>query len=190
MGDEVINVEQQDGLEARRRVSGVPSIAFSHSSGHSSKSFDSENELPEQGSGSGQRAVRSTLLSKLVGQLKRGEITKTELFKELQQLQGSSDRGDQGGAVNLSPTDTFTARDGSTSVLPRPVEGLAPEILTASKAAGQPLLTTQDRKVRATMSRETTKPLRSSRTSRQLCCTCPGYDCDLPRSSTCSPGIR
>lgn len=61
-------------------------------------------------------AGRSALISELVAQLKRGEITKTDLFARLQQLQGAgvTGMGDAAGAASA----TAQSPASSTNALP------------------------------------------------------------------------
>ena len=53
---------------------------------------------------------RSALISDLVAQLKRGDITKTELFSRLQQLQGP-----QAGVTSKAATDGVDGASGSAA---------------------------------------------------------------------------
>lgn len=80
------------------------------------------------GGGAGTGAGRSALISDLVAQLKRGEITKTDLFARLQHLQGAGATGTgsvAGAASARSPASSTNALPSLPSSLPAPATAVA-----------------------------------------------------------------
>lgn len=125
-GDESIPNPRQNDLSSTTTTTTTTTTTYGMAQGRN-------GDPNSSGGGEGAGAGRSALISDLVAQLKRGEITKTDLFARLQHLQGAgaTRMGVATGAASAqSPASSTKALPSLPSSLP------APAAVAAGQASG------------------------------------------------------